>query len=489
MKSIHKLITILSIGMFVIATSCSKTIDVDPVSVITTNSFWKTEDDVNGGLSGMYLYLRQQAALNLFIWGEARSNDLQWGQVSGTLDYDFYYNNTLTANSAGPSWLNLYTCINASNLIIKYAPGITFKSESQKNNILAQAYTMRAFVYFVMARTWGGVPIRTEPIEGYDEQTIQKERASTDEVFSLIKADLEQAIQLFPDNSFQSGRNKWSKAGAYALKADVYLWTGKRLNGGVNDFTTALDACNQVAAANVDLLPNYADLFTYANKGNKEVIMAVGFKAQEAGSANTYFFNMYSGPTASTIDPQTNEVIGQTAGGVVWTVTPLTQSQFAADDLRRGATFMEIPYSSYYPPVVLKGRGVLINGIRYFSNDVVLYRYADVLLMRAEAKNALDQDPSEEINQVRQRAYGDNFSSHVFVSGGKENNDKEILQERFLELAVEGKRWWDLVRFGKAFDLVPSLQDKVGKDHLLVWPIGLTTLSLEPKVEQNPGWQ
>lgn len=108
--------------------------------------------------------------------------------------------------------------------------------------------------------------------------------------------------------------------------------------------------------------------------------------------------------------------------------------------------------------------------------------------MKAEAKNALGQDPSPEINLVRQRAYGTNFPARTFVNGTKAANDDAILKERLLELVVEGKRWWDLVRFDKAFDLVPSLQTRKTERHLLLFPISTTVLSLEPKVKQNPGY-
>jgi starch-binding outer membrane protein, SusD/RagB family len=481
---------ILIVSMLIISSSCTKTLDVKPTSVITSSTFWKTESDAEGGLSGMYVYLRQQAALNLFIWGEARSGDLEWGQVSGTLDYDFFYNNTLNSANSGPDWLGLYTCINAANLIIKYVPGISFQSSDLKNNIIAQAYTMRAYIYYVLARTWGGVPLRLEPIEGYSAKTTQIPKASVEDVFNSIKQDLRKALQLYPDNTFPQGRNEWSKAATYALKADVYLWTGKLMNGGTADFDSSLAACNEVGKANVSLLPHFGDLFNYSNKGNKEVLMAVGFKALEPGDGNNFFDNMYSGPTPTTVDPVTGEIITMfQGGGVVWTITQAVINQFSMDDSRRDATFLILPQTPVTsPPLIVKGRGVLINGVRYYDSDYTLYRYADVLLLKAEAENALGMDPSTEINLIRQRAYGTNYNSHIFVSGSKEYNDQMILQERLLELAYEGKRWWDLVRFGKVFDLVPSLHNRASDKYLLLWPIPLTTLSLEPQVTQNPGW-
>lgn len=258
------------------------------------------------------------------------------------------------------------------------------------------------------------------------------------------------------------------------------------MGGGDADLTIALDACNQVASADVGLLSNFSDIFNYGNKGNREILMAVGFKELE--SQANYFCNMYSSPDPSYVDPYTNEIIGQYAGGVVWSMTELVRNQFSDDDARKEGTFMFVPWSSYHPPLLVKGRGTLNAGVRYYTSDVILYRYADVLLMQAEAKNALGQDPSQELNQIRERAYGANFEVHQFVNGSKETNDDAILKERLLELATEGKRWWDLRRFNKAFDLVPSLKSKEGQDYLLLFPIANSLLSLEPNVKQNPGY-
>src|SRR5690606_34581083 len=152
-KSLKIIIVGIHIGLLGGLSSCETALSPDPTSVITNASFWKTEDDANGALTGLYVKLRSLANLNLFIWGEARSEVMEWGRLSGTLDYDRYYNNTLNPTSAGPTWQTIYSAINDCNLILQYVPGISFASEQSRNTIIAQAYTARAFLYFVLARS------------------------------------------------------------------------------------------------------------------------------------------------------------------------------------------------------------------------------------------------------------------------------------------------------------------------------------------------
>ena len=96
--------------------------------------------------------------------------------------------------------------------------------------------------------------------------------------------------------------------------------------------------------------------------------------------------------------------------------------------------------------------------------------------------------PSSGMNLVRTRAYGAaNMATHTFVNGSKDANDAAILQERLLELCTEGKRWNDLRRFGKVNQFVPSMAN--AQPFKFLFPIGTAVISLEPKVEENPGWK
>src|SRR5690606_9158318 len=237
------------------------------------------------------------------------------------------------------------------------------------------------------------------------------------------------------------------------------------------------------------------DIFEYDNKGNREVIMSIRHTELEGGN---YFWHMWiiGSAVPSNISDEARSLLLPVGGGQgLMVATELVRNQFSIDDTRRRSSFFEIyTYdengdSTYYTNVCLKGQGVIVGGNRIFASDAILYRYADVLLMKAEAQNALGQDPSEEINMIRERAYGDAFEGQQFVSGSLEDNDAAILKERLLELIYEGKRWWDLLRFDKAFELVPTLQTQSEKDYLKLFPIANSVLSLEPKVRQNPGYE
>lgn len=475
--------------------SCTKDLKLTPSSIISVNSFWKTPDDAQGGLYAMYDKFRDFAGSGkgLIIMGAARSGILGSGGLQNADWRIKYFENTLNAANADLDWKLPYLVIDYANLIIKYVPDIKFTDESTKNSILAQAYAMRAYMYFTMVKTWGGLPLITQPTEGFDAKSTYKSREPVSDIFKLIKQDIEQALKLFPDNNYPAGRSMWSKSATNTLKGYVYLWSGKRMEGGSADFKIALQAINAAQESDVVLLNNFRDIFSYTNKGNKEVIFAAHY--QELESGNNYFADMYirSSDIPTTIDKKTAEILGGGGNYNWWAPAELIRDQFTEDDQRKDATFVDV-YShingvpKFVTSVVVKCKGIVVGGVREFIDDVVIYRYGGLLLLKAEVENALGIDPSAEINEVRKRAYGDNFPAHKFIPGTKAENDEAILKERLLELAFEGHRWFDLRRFSKVFDLVPSLQGKSNDKYLLLFPISQETITLNPKVEQNPGY-
>lgn len=474
--------------------SCDEELNLEPISNISDATFWKTPDDATGALYGMYDRLRVLADnSSLLYWGDGRSEIMGWSFGTGP---NIYWENLLDANNSGAGWNGLYTLIHHANLIINYVPEIEFINENDKNKILAQAYAMRAFSYYWITRLWGESVIITEPTTDFSPASIQKERRPIEEVFTLIKSDIDEALILFKDNSIPEGRFEWSKPSVNTLKADVYLWTAKKLNGGEADLNSALTALNEVESANVELLEDYNSIFNYDNKGNSEILFAIRFQEFEPGENWGRESYMANGYVPSNLTQESAEAIGTmgTVGGN-YTISELVRSQFSELDQRgNGATYKDV-YTiedsgevQYYTTFCSKYDGTITGGVRLFVDDVVIYRYADVLLLKAEIKNALGEDPSLEINQIRERAYGENFEQFRFENGTREYNDEIILQERLLEFSFEGKRWFDLLRFDKAFELVPSLQDRSSDKYLELFPISESILALEPKISQNQGY-
>src|SRR5674476_1195621 len=167
MKKLSIILYILISGWVV--TSCSEILDVTPTSVITTSSFWRTEDSAVGALNGMYVDLRSMSEA-IYVDGEQRSEVFEGG-VYGSGGHNLFVNDLSGDQPNHSDWRGFYRIINSANLLLKYVPGIPFKSEMSKNSILAQAYTMRAFVYFVMTKTRGDLILRTEPTESSSEKS------------------------------------------------------------------------------------------------------------------------------------------------------------------------------------------------------------------------------------------------------------------------------------------------------------------------------
>ena len=480
---------------------CDSVFDITDESIIGGSSFWKTEEDVKSATQGLYTYLRSCDG-TLFVLGELRSETAGPNSRGAGGGLEMYYRNTLTPATIEANWHVFYQLVNFANCIIKYGGNVKFEVEANKNYYLAQAYISRAWAYFVMTRAWGDLIIRTEPVEGNAPDLIYKKRSPKEEVMALIKSDIDKAIELFgtheSSGAAASGRIYWNKPAALALKADAYLWSAKVLGGGEADLRTALAATEQITSMTADdyieLTSDYAKIFDYNNKFNGELLFCLNYQKNEA--ENNFYSNCWchQGDVPLHIDEETDAILNPCSGQGIATPTPELRNAFDADDTRKAGTLFEV-YAieedgsrTYNTSIVLKGKGMVENGKRYYMNHVILYRYADVILMRAEAKNALGMDPTEEINMIRERAYGDKFEEHKFTAGSKEYNDEVILEERLKEFSFECKRWFDLVRFDKVFDKVPSLKDKKGQDYLKRFPISLGTISVEHLVEQNPGW-
>ncbi|WP_209402471.1 RagB/SusD family nutrient uptake outer membrane protein [Pseudozobellia sp. WGM2] len=486
--------------------ACESELELSSPSELTTEGFWDTEEGVRTAHTGLYANLRSSAE-DLWLLGEMRSDIWGGRTYESAFNIDLIESNISVATAPFGGWAGLYTRIHRVNDFLKNTPQVTFVNEDDKDHLLAQAYGLRALYYYTLLKTWGDVPIILEPIGTIDPNNLSKPRSSQQEVMDLIKSDIEASLGGFgSDDSFWEGnRNFWSKAATLALKGDVYIWSGNLLGGGASDFTVAKAALQQIGLLGVSLAGNISDLWGVDNEGNTEFIFAIQYKQDEASN----FYNNLTGRSTE-INPQYDDKGNSMNDFVIAGANRYGQSEetiFLLDDNednRKDATFIRlyiddnggIGYPTYVEPayfgsVFNKFLGQVIGTERIFENDVPVYRFADVLLLLAEAKNLLGEDPSGEINQIRARAYGANFVAaiHGYTNGSQIENTNAILDERYKEFIGEGKRWWDLRRAGDNYVIENIDFLNPGDEFKLLLPITTDMIGRNPLLEQTPGYE
>lgn len=499
-------------------------LDLQPESSISDNNYWKSSDHFNAFNTGIHSLLRLRS-YNLFALGEPRADiygDIPFGgeatQGAERLPY-----NTINASFAGiDAYGSLYETLNQVNMMIKRTEETTLLEEGEKNYYLGEAYGMRAFIYFHLLRSWGDVVLVTEPTMGQelDISNLAKAASPAADIMAQIKQDISASENAFgSDYSYKYGKGYWSKSATMILKGEVYLWSGRQMEGGSADYATAKEALQDLKQnGNLRLLSDFSDVFSYTNKENDEIIYAFKSVKDE--------YTMWNGTWRQYMIPQRNymdqfcdengtlfsEMEGYNLNGLIRFQIKKEHywKTFRTEDTRRLKTLTgvyrkdaETGAIDYVSVFQNKFQGTNIEGSdeRAWLDDYPVYRYADALLLLAEAKALLGEDPSEEINAVRERAYGSEyFNAHKNevaypndkgsfyndnpFEAGDDNVMEAILKERLREFFFEGKRWYDLRRFGKEYVVKYS---SASEDRLL-WPIDESTLTNNTALKQTPGY-
>lgn len=515
-----KIYTILLAASTLLGVSSCDSLDLVPESSIADSGYWQTNDQFNAFHIGIASYFRAQA-WSYFVYGELRSNTYSGTPFGGEAQQgmEVLYNNTLSKTTPGMSnYGKLYTPINQINLMIAKAEENTTLSAENKANYLGEAYGLRAYLYFHLLRSYGDAIVYTDYTSGstldVGNMTRKQDPAAT--VLAQIKSDIEASEKAYNGNyKFVNGKNFWSLGATKMLKGEVYLWSGKQMNGGSGDFNTAKAALQEVSnCPGVGLLDNYADVFKFTNKKNSEIIFSIYNGENETallgGSWNSnlmpqqaYMNNGSRYTEDGTLVPNTKDT---EFNGLIRVPLDRTLYQKLYRDIDgrkrtnlRGVYMKDdegkLVYEAVYP---YKYQGTMITGssTRSMYDDYPIYRYADCLLMLAEAKALLGEDIATEINTIRKRAYGENYSEEVaypndkgdfytdnqFVAGD-EDPIEAVLKERLRELIFEGKRWYDirLMNVAEKYSLATSSR--------LLWPIDENTKTNNNALEQTPGYE
>ena len=371
-----------------------------------------------------------------------------------------------------------------ANIVIEYAPKGNSISQADVDKFVAEAKFLRAFTYFQLVRQWGGVPIRTET----NLTELETKRSSANEVYNLILLDLQEAESKLPDTPKVSGRpSKWV---AKTLLADVYLQ--------LNKYTEARDKAQEViqsgkyALVAVTSTDDFQNIFGPDVVTNSEEIFYLKF-SHETGQGDIWpaLMNhpgtkLYGGGGVYGVHSDANNLVYRN-----WDDKDLRKEQWYIWNIGLGST--SLLSKKFIDPKSLSLGGA--------GNPETWYRYADLLLIYAEASyranNTTSTEAMESLNQVHRRAYGYNpkLPSVVDFKTADYNGSNFldlIIKERGYEFQLEGKRWLELKRTGKLAETILAAKGKVVAEKDYLWPIPVNELSsnkaLDPSKDQNPGY-
>lgn len=436
--------------LMVSASSCKKWLDLKPQDGIVGNEFWQTKEQVAAAVTGIYSSLLHHTISSnnpvahitapvesFFLWGEARTDMVAPGFAASADELDLVNMNIL-ANNRYNNWRMMYQTINYCNTLIELSPKVlendkTFTQE-QLNSAIAEAKTIRALLYFYLTRTFRDVPLKLDATVS-DENIQPIAKSSAEVVLAQIVKDLKEAEPNLPVSygSQDSDKGRVTRYAANAILADVYLWMEK--------YTESVAECDKIINANrFGLVGGGQSIFNelYLDGNSSESIFELQFDQQKLNP----FYNMHH--------PQVKR----------WgAATHLMDQVFGVDDpntveveqdLRSIGTSLRASDFTIWKYI---GANSSATSIRSFDQSYahwIFYRYADVLLMKAEAINQLDQpmEAARLVTTIRERAKAFDFSTTMDPTS-KSAMEEYILQERQREFAFEGKRWFDVLRNAK----------------------------------------
>lgn len=447
-------------------TSCGDSFfDLEPASSVTIDKVYKTASDYNVAVIGCYAKLQSQ--VNFYTeCCEYRSDNLSLGApTAGTQDrYDIDHFTEKPSNGILSSyWANFNNNVYRCNLLLDQIDGANF-AENLKKQYKGEAMFIRALNYFNMYRIWGGVPATKHVVSA--AEALKVARYSDEQMFDLIAGDLKEIVDnnYLPETYSSADMGRATSGAAKALLGKVYLTFHK--------WTEAKDILSQLIGK-YQLVSPIAQVFDVDNKNNNEIIFAVHFNKEIEGEGHSYWYNLTN---ASDDTNQTSSLLNTFPTG------DARKDLITYVQVEKNVRLMNKFYDTKSPTFKTVG------------NDQILLRYADVLLMYAEALNEIQYDASEGslalkyLNAVRQRAGISNLTVKQLPT--QEKFRKGILVERQREFPYEGQHWFDLVRMGFAKSVMAENGVEI-KDYQLLFPIPqqeIEKVGDKSILWQNPGY-
>lgn len=471
-------------------TACGDALIANPESFLTPDNFYRTASDMDGAIAAAYEPLTQGIdAFGRNLWNtmdagsdEAISNPAvpsAVAQAFGLLNFAPDQPRIVSP------WPRLYRTITRANIVVDRTPDID-ADEDRKNALVGEAKFLRALAYSYLVRLWGDVPLVVREEDALRQDDVV--RSPVDEVYDLIIRDAQDAAQWLPERWDAANVGRATRGAALALLADVHLTRG--------EWQPAADAAQQIIESGIyDLFPDFLDNFVPAHNNGIESVFALQVSS-EPGIPGSRFVNMY----------YPREVGAGRGGGWAWFLPNQWQvDSFNEQDYRKDVTyetrFLNVITGDWVTvptPHVYKFRSGEVIEVNNGDVNIPIYRFAEVLLLYAEAVNELGR-PGEAVgyvNMVRARARNADGTQRAepadYVGPIEQEVVREIIfQERRWELAHEAKRWFDLVRRGEQYFMSQLQQNDPQAQpapHKMLLPLPQTEIDQNPALVQNPGY-
>jgi hypothetical protein len=533
-KFYYLLLTFLMAGV----SSCDPSLlDIANENSISTGVFWKTEADAEAAVISIYnMYYRQGTwTRNLYTQLNGMADDgvsyAAWVNLYEFTrfiftDYNFY-------ESSGKVWTEHYIAIYRTNQVLDKIIDIPFADETHKNDLIGQAKFFRAFYYFYLSAFYDNVPLVLWTSSAGDKPA----QNTADEVFTQIEEDLWDAVGKLPPTREPADYGRVTKGAAYAMLAKTYMQHHK-YDEAIKCFEWLID---EEGKDYYDLVPNYGDNFSNATENNKEAVLEIQFSLMNyVGFDQTDNFMDANAQLGTQIEmnqtpynlgwnniearrwlvdyfKREKNVEGKNDERLFYT---LWYNNAQTDFPDRDATVYGRPWSTWVSTGLNWGDRVFIKKYStphaadywdthtapYYWNDnnYRLIRYADLLLLYAEALNETSGTPPpkavECVNRVRNRAKLPNLQNSTYYNGAQIVGSKDLFREhlkieRGLELAFECVRWIDLKRWGLNDQAtINELRSRdedfnnfvIGKNHCM--PIPQNEVDNNPNLYQNAGY-
>lgn len=483
--------------LFLTAALTSCELDETPYSSIFTDTFYKTGQDAETAINSVYGAMADMFAGPAPLMCSDYSADQVYPRPVVARDtytlfsYDPPYSaaTSFTRQNESPYqiWRSSYQGIERANWVIAKVPGITMDTK-RRDEIVGEAYFFRAYFLWMLSKNFGDVPVKTEP--STDLSKAFNAKVAKADVYKQIYADLEQAIPKLPSYSTALVKGRASKETAQGLYAKSALYN--------EDWATALKQAQAVITSGKQaLMAEVKDVYDVNKEDAARIENMFAFEGERFTPNRTTQLGALFGPIGGSAE------YGATTFGSAF-IYPAFYASFDPKDKRR--TLLDTSYTNRQGKVVpqkditpITPKGVLVkkyqdagsNAANYASNIPIL-RYADVLLIAAEAEaraNGATALAYTYINQIRKRAGLPDLKAGL----SKDEFIAAVLQERSWELFAEGDRWYDLTRTNTFLQVIPKAVNDVfpvrtPQAKHRYFPIPQDEINANPQIQQNPAW-